>query len=390
MNPIFSKLKLLVLFSICMLINFAGCGDDEKPGTSEGEKTKSEFSKGCKIDTSQVVKISIEGNMINYYDLDQFFLDGKKKILIGYNRPANQLEFIDFDKKRGIYNIPFSEEGPNAIPKVNGFFYHNKDSIFIVSTFSLLLINDKGEIKFSKKINRENSDISCIDFSRQFIDVHRDRPLYFDEDENALYFSIRRVDYDQWSFPEHYEGSICAKLSLQTFEVELLPVYYPQDFKETNYGLLNPPNITFLRDKIIYNFKINSKVYVYDKKTSRIKEISPNSKYSNQSASPYFGLTGDQPSLVKHITANPDFGRLIYDEFHNLYYRFLLIPKVDSRGKGLYLSILNENFEIIKEFKFPAGHFHLGALPTPDGLMSYIYGQKENESRYKFFKLICN
>ncbi len=85
MNPIFSKHKLLVLFSICMIIYVAGCGIDEKPGTSKEEKTKSKSSKDCRMDTSQVVKISIEGKMINYYLIDQFIFAGKKKIRVGIN-----------------------------------------------------------------------------------------------------------------------------------------------------------------------------------------------------------------------------------------------------------------------------------------------------------------
>ncbi len=370
-----------------LLFSISHCSNDN---LTNGIHEKTGW-KAVKIDSSLEIAIPIDLDMGNIYRVDQFVSEKDRGLLIGYNKIVNQLEIIDINEKVVVSKIPLPNEGQNSVRKIHSFFYINKDSIILISDYYLHIINEDGQFLLSQRINNTNSKIRGIDFTKYYISANQDRPIFFDRQENAVYCALKRVDYDQFTLPEHYEGSICGRLNLDNFEFEFLPIYYPPELKTTYYGFLNWPNFLFTQSKIIYNFKYDSRVYSFDKKTRKIKTFDVLSKFAQSPATPYFGATGDQQEMIKHINLNTEFGKILYDPFHHLYYRILLIPgSIMGVTKRACISFLDSDFNVLAEMKIPKYHTYNGALATPSGIMVNHYGQdpKEDLINLRFFECV--
>lgn len=357
--------------------------------TCKNDRSSLEESVGrLKLDTSNIITVPIDLDMSLRMEVVQYFeIEGNTQLMM-YNRPKNQLDWIDLDRRQVVRKIPLPREGPHGIRKVLHFYFHNSDSIFVVSDYHLHLIDQEGNFAYSKLINNTGSTLKGINFDQYYLRVTRDRPIFFQHGE--LYCSISRVDHDRYTLPEYYEGPLVVKINLKDWKLETLPIFYPPELKENFYGFLSDVNFTFFPDRILYNFKYLPDVYIYDLQSGEITSISLPSQFLSSDPQPYSGTAGSGEELVKHLTMQVEF-RGIMDILENDYYaRFVMIPSKEHFGKTkrVGISFFDRNFNVIEELTLPNYHFYNGAGPYRGSLLvKYTRDQLENELKFREFKL---
>ncbi|MCR9102798.1 MAG: DUF4221 domain-containing protein [bacterium] len=378
------KITLFILPSL-LLILLNACA----PNASEVEANT------CTIDSTQLVKIPMSSEMINSYKATQLIKQDGREKMVAYNDVMHGIDVIDLEQKAMSDFVRLKKEGPEKISKVRGFYYVNKDSVFIFTDFKIFLIDMEGGFKQVIEVNSERSKINGIDFSEYLHNVSqkRGRPVYFDRNTNFLYFPLRYYRYDKFTIPEYYarENSLCGRLNINTLKFEELDIHYPDIFREKSFGLMSSPNFLFLEDKIIYNFKTSSKIYIYDIASGKTGVKKAPSAYAPEEAEAYYGSTGAEDELIPHATNNPEYRELKYIPEQRQYYRAVVnTHPTEAPKKASYFTVMDEQFNVLTDFELPRYHFPIGALPSKNGLMCYVTNVPEQATAFRVFRTQCD
>jgi hypothetical protein len=358
-----------------------------------GKEHRATVYQNCQIDTTIQV-LHIPSNFGSLYRICQQVKIKDENFLVGYDYMLNQLEIWNFDKLTPEKIIQIPKEGPGGMSEIGSFFYHNADTIFLLSQYSFGIINAEGESLFYTKINQHNSALKEIDFSVLSIypDLAHSAPIYYRSNEHALYVPVKHSESEFSA--SYYSYPICARILLPELRVELLPIYYPQEFKDQWFGLLDKPNITFLDNKIIYSFKNNSRIFVYDDVSQKSTAYDVQSKFCDNKATPLnANLKNDGEAINKHLNSSPIFFGLIYDQFRDQYYRLHTAPSntEDGTRRG-FLTFLDADFNIIDEIALPFRKYALFRtnVVMPEGLILHQNKDIEDLAEIHYYNVKCS
>lgn len=350
----------------------------------------------CVVDTTARAKIPNEGIMQGIYRVAHYA--GSENLFVGYNSFSNQLECIDLETLQAVKIITLPPEGPTFVAGLMSFYYHNRDSIFLLGSYKLALINDRGEVHFAENINREVRKITGLDFVRYSIynDPNNNQPIYYNPKDGKLYFAIK--SFGNPSTTDYYENPLCARLNLVDMHIETMPLYYPDAFKQTNtYYPLDKPNLLFMSEQIIYSFKHQSDIYRFDLAAGSSERFScPSAHQVNEVAPLEQARRGDQFAVMQHLSNNPEYKFILFDPFAGYYYRFYYgaYPYPDEPNAGgkrgyLYVSVLDTNFQLRHEEQLSLQYRYFGATATPQGLLIKGTDEEEGYNNYTYFRFVC-
>ena len=152
-----------------------------------------------------------------------------------------------------------------------------------------------------------------------------------------------------------------SEYSLTDHSIKTYPLGATEDKDFRNeYGWKQCPNVTYTDKAILYNFPIESNIYVIDIESGKGSAFGGKSQYTTNSVkklqSPFSFTDGN-----RHIHENVHFFELLYDSTNDRYYRLHLGSNVDYNdkmdfeslyhSKTMYLMVFNNEFEIINETK---------------------------------------
>lgn len=349
----------------------------------------------CSIAASLFQQIALQGNMLSHHLFSQVVPLENREILVGYNHQVHQLEFIDLTDQKVTHILKLKKTGPEGIPGIYSFYHHNFDSIFVFNFNKLMLLDSSGRVSFSRSINTGAISPEGLDFSKwAFYNTPLNAcPMYYDQDENSLYFPISRVDVNRFD-DEYFTGSLCGRLDLNTYSFEQLPIYYSDLYKEKRYTL-DSPNITFEKDRIIYNFPNSPDVYVFDKHTQKMSVWHLPAGASLNEVTPLaLENAHDQFEISRNISLNTSFYRIIHYPGSNWYFRLHHAPyEGDLKGKEgirgyLYLMIFDQDFNILAEERID-GHRFTSAVAVSQGLLMNTKKSDEDQFQYTYFSPAC-
>ncbi len=385
LNPI--VLNLLCCISFVML-GLAACQQASK-GSSSGTP--------CQIDTTGQRTLPITDEMIDFHPNAQAVEINDIPTILTYNdlQSSNTLQALNaIAGGSTIPSIRFAQEGKEALTQLTSFFFHNPDSIFVASPYYLGLVNAQGDVLFKQPINRESVKMDGIDFAEKLITSDADSPLYYNAAENCLYVGLRSAQYSIFQ-DGFYEGAIAAKIDLNEWRVEELPIFYPERLQKERFSTLKTPNITFLPDRIVYGFRYAANVYVYDLRSEQTQVFPCASGFTKNEAEPLVMATFDQNVLNKYNAVNPAFFRMTYDPYRQVWYRAHFSEKYGEEngifGKNeTFLSVWDDTFEPLTELKLPWNLNPMALFPTREGLLLYnLEKTDENVARYQLYRLDC-
>ena len=106
--------------------------------------SKTKESLPFKILKGDVLKLPLDNDMFEYWRNIQVILnEGNDFIAITHFRNDHTLYIYDLNNKKLHKKITYELEGPNGIGKLFGFYYHNKDSIFITNRLGHKMFLDR-------------------------------------------------------------------------------------------------------------------------------------------------------------------------------------------------------------------------------------------------------
>jgi hypothetical protein len=305
------------------------------------------------------------------YELGFFNVFGDT--LVAFDDDKAKIDVYSIQLEEHLFSINIKLDGPNGILRPDGIYIHNLDSIFCYSNEYqfVSLINRQAEIigeislpefKLSQQINGVggNYHYTPITYYRSgLIEI----PFYYEEDK--LYFHILASS--------HYSGME----SLQTtYSTPMLVQFSVNDPSESNFLGYWPDSYqknSELPNNPINDFIVNSNriiiSYYNDVTIQDVKE----GQYFNVKSN--FSKTEGITLFEQEEQSNPEkefdafkldegYVNILYDPFNKLYYRvFKLEQHTKAENSSIMpfkleaewsLIVMNEDFEIIGETKFPS------------------------------------
>ena len=198
---------------------------------------------------------------------------------------------------------------------------------------------------------------------------------------NALEYPLPESDVFILNDMLHYMSyELCIRDSLRTGEVKWIPIFYPPISKEEydniagGYGFSYDYN--YKESRLVCGFFGYDSLMVTDD-LKHIRWYNAKSRYL-KSMKPKLGNSMEGINAIIKLNENPRYWHIMYDKYRNVYYRFAEMPyKLASnespydepKGKEFSVIVLNADFEIIGETKFPGKkYFYKKSFVGREGL----------------------
>ena len=312
--------------------------------------------------------------------------------LYGYNSKLHALDCFNLQNGKAM-QLSFSAEGNSAVVRpITALSVCSPDSIWVVdATQSALLLNRKGKKK--KKIG-----LPSVLSSGQSIIVERNHAisttdLYYDEIRHSLLFGIRNASTTPVSF------QVCELFLSDSISPVIYPLQPSIEIPEVgdgDYANMNRPNITFTSDKIVYNYPVESHIYVMDRKSRQTDVYEADSKYCKNKADKCESRD-DYAKWEKHGVVNPHFYEVRYLPARNMYIRLHVgEEEYDTSkrlgnilaGRKLYLTVFDNRFNVIGERELASRRYSLwtGWCVTENALLIYVDNPLSEEEKGEYLE----
>lgn len=313
-------------------------------------------------------------------------------ILVGYNPFSNRLQGWNLDKNQAEFEIQLQTEGPDGIPEVVSFYYHSRDSVFILSFFSLSLIRSDGSTVWRHLLNNSKSQINGdnAEHAKLWCNSDHTSPIFYDADENALYAAFKPLKFFESG---RSEQPLCGKLNLDDLTLEPLPIYLPKKYLMEYYPYYDQINMRFTEDEILYAFYHNPSIYRFDKKAKKTAVFDLQSKFAGQLAPPVSSTVQEgSPELTEYIGEYPLFFKINSDgqHFYRVHVSALTMDSMSPKRKK-YLMVFDKNLNLLSDFELPDGLGAMGSnVPVDEGMIFYkLHSESEDINEYLKVKLAC-
>ena len=186
--------------------------------------------------------------------------------LIVLNSVNYSLDFYHLEKGEMIHRIKIKNSGPEGLPRLYSFIYHNSDSIFLLPQFSLkggMIINEKGEFVDRLNVGEINLDLGT------FVNHNSSgqSPSYIFG--NKLYFTVNPLSTE--FFPDGYTVEYELDLTdgnLKSLDFIQKPVMYLGN-KMFLSQTLSRKKIGF--NDWLYSWNMSDTLYLYSKKFEKVE-----------------------------------------------------------------------------------------------------------------------
>jgi Domain of unknown function (DUF4221) len=374
----------------------------------------SSFLVSCKRDSMLINEMRIKCNSISQstltHEQQEFMLQGDpaatpgmsinricqytgQECLIEFNAPLHSFDVYVLAAGKLLKRIQLQKDGPHMVPLPLDFYWHNADSIFLLSEGGLVFhTNDQGQVLKRIQIPIDyNKEIEAADF---FAEPNMELRMNYLPAEKCIqvYALILSGTLEEsLSSPFVFNYSLAQKKNVRAFG--RFPEPY---FQGKHFSLFDDPSITLADHKCILSFGPDAGIYEYDAINGQLLG-------AHCAQSQYFSSTEGLPhsvqeyqQLINFETTEPWYLKTLYDSKRQLYYRFAKHRQELKSAEGKMNRRFNGNWSVIvldKEFK------RLGELKLSGKkyqLLQSFVGQKglyighnqqnkENEKGYTIF-----
>ncbi|MBE7172828.1 MAG: DUF4221 family protein [Williamsia sp.] len=295
--------------------------------------------------------------------------------LILYNKKNRCLQLVGLDTSHLPKSILLPEiiVPNNQLNVLKSFYYYKPDSIFLLNSFSLSIIDSEGTLKFKKIINApEMNEWPAVVYGN-FLDVF---PIYFDARRNQLI--LRQHCGPCGNAQIFFDTNVLAIYDFKKDAFIDAEVPFPDKYKKSYLG----DAILVLReinnDSIILNFQADPDVTIFNREKMLLSYVTARSGFQKSDLKPLdTGYRQDINRRSEHLIRNPLYLKILYDKYLKVYYRLFLeeIPLKNEDGsyndffdKSLVLMVLDENFNVLSEKRLGNGYLWNYSFVTSKGL----------------------
>lgn len=311
---------------------------------------KNEYKSSISLDKKNI-DINIDENTLCSYQLFSSIKESNdEELLFAYNSPTHSLDIFHLSDKK-VSHIKFESEGSNGILKnISGICVHKKDSIWLFSQGILYLTDFCGKINKTITLPLPPDGFPMVDTN---FSTSTSKLFYHPTRESIFYLTVTPTNNSANYLVYEYF------IKTDSFKTYALKGGNLEKNAGRNFGWMQFPNVTYSTNDILYNFPINSNIYKINIETGQESSFGGQSKYTSNVVSelimPYTFQDAD-----KHLIENVHFFEIQYDPTNEIYYRLHLDKSNYSsdtksdllyNNKDMYLTIFNNEFEIIYESK---------------------------------------
>ncbi|MEL6634858.1 MAG: DUF4221 family protein [Bacteroidota bacterium] len=337
-----------ILVSLCALLLLQCCGVDQTPDNSNNRVSLIE---------AETIQIPIDSITPYRSKMIQVVKDSLLAIL---NQEQNQIQIHSLETLGLVSTVNLARSGPNGVGELSAFYYHNQDSIFIISRFirGMMLVNQQGE-----KLADYYPPDSPIQFGT-LVGGSKFPPLLH---KNKLYYAV--LPHGGFDDPGLTGQSveICYDLNTGTISESQS---YPKEYEsEKNIFHVNFSRTLGDEHVFVYTFSSTPFLFVKSNTTKDVSRFAIQCDDCNYSISDCTDrdlrdYSQAEDAYVEDITNLS----VTFDSYRKVYYVFVghAVPSIDPTigirrtfdEKSFSILIYNLAFEKIGEFT-PAEHQYL-------------------------------
>lgn len=388
-------------FFICVVcIITIACGSKD-----ENSKNGSKYLRKAEIKYVRDIRLKLDSNTTPVTsDVECIVNSATSEERIAFlNESMNSIQFYDFSGEKDN-EIFFQKEGPNSTGTVQGFYYLNKDSIFVLDNRAskVFIVTSQG-----KKVDSYSLPNPTARSFYTLPWIENGKEMFFHE--KSLYIPGNcGEDYDAKGRENFYsKGFLSIVLNITKNEVNF-EVPYPNLSWIINKHY--PPQairpfriINKNTNELVYSFGCDNNVYSMSLNGSNLKKHFVASRYvksdlEQMSSSVKFN---DSNECFFNYINNFYYSKMYYDKYNNLYYRLVKHPieteytKEDLLMKKLLdikysLIICDSNFDILNEVMLSEGLGLGSILISKQGILFEKNSGNEDTSLFELFKVTHN
>ena len=363
------KAKLSICITACCVI-LASCA---LGGKQQAEKPHGEIE-GLKVTNVRIPETNVL-NLPSYY-LSAYYRD-TAEWLYAYNYRARALDCYDL-RNRTVRQLLFKADGPSAVIRIHSLQICSPDSIWVFDESQrALLLNQEGNVCRSVTLTEGLADGQCIIVGHNYAMSTTD--FYYDEARRSLLYCVANQSTSPASF-------FLREVFLDGVPAVSHPLMLPEEIPnvgEREYPYMGQPNVTFLPDKILYNYPVDSHIYVMDR-------ASGDSNFTSNQAVPCNWKS--YSDCERHRIENPHFYEIRYLPGRDMYVRLHVNgQEFDATkdlgtmlaSKKLYLTVFDNRFSVVGESELPSQRYDLftGWCTTSDALLLFVNNPLLEEER---------
>lgn len=265
----------------------------------------------------------------------------EKDYLAFVNSNDNSIRFYNLNTtaQEQVLHVPRLGEG--GIPKIDGFSFINKDSIFIIGEFAsdVCLYNLNGNLVKKYNFNpADNSSETLAGFGRRVVSTGK--PAVFSN--NQIYI-IGFAEYPLMDPYYLFEKSwIEMRLDITNEIFEYIPIKFPPIYhgKLLNFNFSRDFNNT--TNQLVHNF--SSSDYVY---TTNLNSMEKDSFLVKSRLIKEITSRQINDNMEKYLIETPFYYMILYDSYKELYYRVVYHGISHRNQDGSFNSYPDSKFSII-------------------------------------------
>lgn len=321
-----------------------------------------------------------------------------------YNEKSNSIDIFNMDTKRFIHQVTLPEtliKGYGIASKrpisINSIYIRSLDSIFLLTEKELYIVNSNGKVIYSKNNLNFTNGVSA----NQIIYRNSENfPIYFDSDYQTIYMYGFCNKYSTYS-NKFYDEPIEYAYNINSKYANQLPMKFSELYKTGYFSVSIYPKRLIIDNSHIYTFQQDPNIYVYDKLKKGITVKGGKSKFQTE-VIPYYSKTVkfSKDKEMAYLKTVPSYGKLLYDPYRILFYRFFTQGQSSKNKEGLYntefdkyesLMIFDTDFNLLNEIILERyKYFSTFSFVTKDGLFisdKGIYDSANKSDSLKFHLL---
>ena len=311
-----------------------------------------------------------------------------------YNPPGNTICVFNHHTGSEQEKIQLYKEGPHAVRGIQGFYYHNSDSVWLYQSWEnmLVLINCKGEIISKNVLNELYKHVSQQQKRSVSPFPLSDMPIKKWGD----WFILQGMNGPE--VKNNFSSACTILYNLRTDSIRLVNEYPSlygenQDMND-NWGTFSYRAVPYtlnIENEMVLSFPADDSIRVknltYGTTTSHF------AGYSKKH--PVHPISGIKKSdLRRHYLEQIQYAGIFYDKFRNLYYRLALLPTSDydindeaTHEKPLSVIILDSSFSKVGEFDLSKGrYFYRHSFVAEEGLCINVYSENDDYLKFMILK----
>jgi len=279
---------------------------------------------------------------------------------------------------------------------VNSFYFLNFDTILLAQENAITLFDT---LAINKIVQINNSSVERN--PEMFYENMGQSPIIYDSNQNSVAIQSYCSGCDA-SSKKFYEQPIEAIILLDSNKVVPSPIYYSEKYLDNYYGFAIHVYQTTIDDVSYFSFPVDPNIYIYNRKTKKMKVKGGRSQFQLKDAPPVKNkYKNDSEFKFNHLTQIPSYNVIIPDSYRSLYYRFfykgIALENEDGTfnsygDKELVLMVFDKNFDLIKEIDIGKHKYTTGkSFVTKEGLFlsqsHYKNTAKDKKTRFDIIKI---